>query len=55
VPVRVPPLTPDKVAEFSTLFERSGAQGDILPGMENIVPHLAFGRQVVIIAVSQGN
>ncbi|KAI9782215.1 MAG: hypothetical protein M1839_005329 [Geoglossum umbratile] len=32
VPVRVPPLTPDKVAEFSILFERSGAQGDILPG-----------------------
>ncbi|KAH0537037.1 hypothetical protein FGG08_006135 [Glutinoglossum americanum] len=31
-PVRVPPLTPDKVAEFSLLFERSGAQGDILPG-----------------------
>ncbi|KAI9863834.1 MAG: hypothetical protein M1813_003486 [Trichoglossum hirsutum] len=31
-PVRVPALTPDKVAEFSLLFERSGAQGDVLPG-----------------------
>ncbi|KAH0558338.1 hypothetical protein GP486_005001 [Trichoglossum hirsutum] len=31
-PVRVPALTPDKVAEFSLLFERSGPQGDVLPG-----------------------
>ncbi|KAL2349903.1 hypothetical protein BJ546DRAFT_564913 [Cryomyces antarcticus] len=31
-PIRVPPLTPDKVAEYSALFEKSGAQNGILPG-----------------------
>ncbi|KAK5010742.1 hypothetical protein LTR60_004902, partial [Cryomyces antarcticus] len=30
-PIRVPPLTPDKVAEYSALFEKSGAQNGILP------------------------
>lgn len=30
--IRVPPLTPDKVAQFATLFERSGAEDGILPG-----------------------
>jgi len=32
-PIRVPPLTPDKVAQYSSLFEESGAQNGILGGM----------------------
>ncbi|KAI9684669.1 MAG: hypothetical protein M1829_000043 [Trizodia sp. TS-e1964] len=31
-PIRVPPLTPDKVAEYTALFDRSGAQNGVLPG-----------------------
>ncbi|TKA56561.1 hypothetical protein B0A49_12218, partial [Cryomyces minteri] len=31
-PIRVPPLTPDKVAEYGALFEKSGAQNGVLPG-----------------------
>ncbi len=32
-PIRVPPLTPDKVAQYSSLFEESGAQNGNLSGM----------------------
>nr|KAK5450039.1 hypothetical protein LTR18_000053 [Exophiala xenobiotica] len=32
-PIRVPPLGPDKVAEYSGLFEKSGAENGILPGL----------------------
>ncbi|KAH8820494.1 hypothetical protein F5884DRAFT_51782 [Xylogone sp. PMI_703] len=31
-PIRVPPLTPDKVAQYSSLFEKSGAANGVLPG-----------------------
>ncbi|RFU32654.1 hypothetical protein B7463_g3671, partial [Scytalidium lignicola] len=31
-PIRVPPLTPDKVAQYSALFEKSGAVNGVLPG-----------------------
>lgn len=31
-PIRVPPLTPDKVAQYSSLFEESGAQNGMLSG-----------------------
>lgn len=31
-PIRVPPLTPDKVNQFSSLFEESGAQNGVLSG-----------------------
>src|SRR5271170_39673 len=31
-PIRVPPLAPERVAEYSSLFEKSGAQDGILPG-----------------------
>jgi epidermal growth factor receptor substrate 15 len=31
-PIRVPPLTPEKVNQYSALFEKSGAQDGILPG-----------------------
>src|SRR5208282_2776870 len=31
-PIRVPPLTPEKVIQYSALFEKSGAQDGILPG-----------------------
>ncbi|KAI4260776.1 MAG: hypothetical protein L6R42_003904 [Xanthoria sp. 1 TBL-2021] len=31
-PIRVPPLTQEKVAQFSSLFEESGAQGGVLSG-----------------------
>ena len=32
-PIRVPPLTPDKVGQYSSLFEESGAHNGILSGM----------------------
>lgn len=32
-PGRVPALGPDKVAEYSTLFEKSGAENGLLPGL----------------------
>lgn len=31
-PVRVPALTPDKVVQYATLFQKSGAEDGILPG-----------------------
>ncbi|KAL8922011.1 MAG: hypothetical protein Q9208_005465 [Pyrenodesmia sp. 3 TL-2023] len=31
-PIRVPPLTQEKVIQYSSLFEGSGAQGGVLPG-----------------------
>jgi len=31
-PIRVPPLPPQKAAEYAGLFEKSGAQGGILSG-----------------------
>jgi epidermal growth factor receptor substrate 15 len=31
-PIRVPPLTPDKVNQYATLFDKSGAQNGVLPG-----------------------
>ncbi|KAL3427570.1 UBA/TS-N domain-containing protein [Phlyctema vagabunda] len=31
-PIRVPPLTPDKVNQYAALFEKSGAQNGVLPG-----------------------
>lgn len=31
-PIRVPPLGPDKVHQYSSLFEESGAQNGMLPG-----------------------
>ncbi|KAH6610289.1 hypothetical protein Trco_000309 [Trichoderma cornu-damae] len=30
--VRIPPLTPDKVAQYATLFERQNLQANMLPG-----------------------
>lgn len=30
--IRLPPLTPDKAAQYAALFEKSGAYGGILPG-----------------------
>ena len=32
-PIRVPPLTPEKVVEYNSHFERSGAVNGMLPGM----------------------
>lgn len=31
-PIRVPPLTPDKVGKYSALFEKSGSENGMLPG-----------------------
>ncbi|KAK6844849.1 hypothetical protein PG995_014959 [Apiospora arundinis] len=31
-PIRIPPLTPDKVSQYAGLFERQGLQGNLLPG-----------------------
>lgn len=30
--VRIPPLTPDKITQYTSLFQRSGAQNGQLPG-----------------------
>lgn len=38
-PIRVPPLTPDKVAQYSSLFEESGAQDGMLSGNGYLVSH----------------
>ena len=32
-PIRVPPLVPEKVAQYSGLFEESGAQNGLLSGI----------------------
>ena len=32
-PIRVPPLVPEKVAQYSALFEESGAQNGLLTGI----------------------
>ncbi|OQV06200.1 hypothetical protein CLAIMM_10811 isoform 1 [Cladophialophora immunda] len=32
-PIRVPALTPEKVAEYSTMFEKSGAENGLLSGL----------------------
>lgn len=31
-PIRIPPLTPEKVAQYSAIFERQPLQGNMLPG-----------------------
>ena len=31
-PIRVPPLTPDRVSQYTTLFETSGAQSGVMSG-----------------------
>ena len=31
-PIRIPPLTPEKVAQYSSIFERQPLQGNMLPG-----------------------
>lgn len=35
-PVRVPLLTPDKVSQYSALFEESGARNGVLSGMKHV-------------------
>jgi len=35
--IRVPPLTADKVSQFSSLFEESGAQSGVLSGIKRTV------------------
>lgn len=39
-PIRVPPLTPDKVGQYSSLFEESGAHNGILSGMAISCPDI---------------
>lgn len=39
-PIRVPPLTPEKISEYSSLFEKSGAQNGILAGMGTVAHKL---------------
>ncbi len=31
-PIRVPPLAPEKVNEYTSIFENAGSQNGILPG-----------------------
>ena len=44
-PIRVPPLTPDKVSQYSSLFEESGAQNGILTGL-NILRSQAWSTSL---------
>lgn len=37
-PIRVPPLSPEKVSEYTSIFENAGSRDGILPG--NIFPGL---------------
>lgn len=37
-PIRVPPLTPDKAGQYSSLFEESGAQNGLLSGLSIFYP-----------------
>lgn len=37
-PIRVPPLAPDKVSQYSALFEESGAHNGLLSGTTVMVP-----------------
>jgi hypothetical protein len=36
-PIRVPPLAPERAAEYARLFEKAGAQNGLLQG-----PHLGY-------------
>ena len=40
-PIRVPPLTADKIAEYQGLFERAGARGGLLSGKEVVEVKIA--------------
>lgn len=48
-PIRVPPLTPEKVVQYSQLFEKSGAQNGILPGEQakNIFERAGLPNEVL--------
>ena len=43
-PIRVPPLTPEKAAEYAALFEKSGAVNGILSGEATMLLLLAIKR-----------
>ena len=45
-PIRVPPLTQEKVAQYSSLFQESGAQGGILSGTR---PHVKMLRLLICL------
>lgn len=41
-PIRVPPLSQEKVVQYSSIFEESGAQGGVLSGMCLAAPSECF-------------
>ena len=45
-PIRVPPLTPEKAAEYAALFEKSGAENGILSGKVVAMFKLALELEV---------
>ena len=46
-PIRVPPLTPERVGQYTSLFEESGAQNGTLPGKH------CFDRELVRVSQIQ--
>jgi epidermal growth factor receptor substrate 15 len=41
-PIRVPPLTPDKINEYQGLFERAGSRGGFLGGKASNIRRLGL-------------
>jgi hypothetical protein len=39
-PIRVPPLTNDRIAEYIRLFDRAGSQNGLLSGMKDLLSYL---------------
>ncbi|KAH7058928.1 hypothetical protein B0J12DRAFT_378350 [Macrophomina phaseolina] len=51
-PIRVPPLTPDRAAQYATLFDKSGAVNGVLPGTRPRTYSRRQGYQMRLLAVS---
>ena len=37
VPIRVPPLSPDRAAEYTKIFDKAGAENGLLAGMRDLL------------------
>jgi hypothetical protein len=47
-PIRVPPLSPDRVADYTRLFDRTGAQNGFLSGNITFIPVLDRKRLIFL-------
>ena len=46
-PIRVPPLSPDRVSQYTSLFEESGAQNGVLPGKFTVLECTRQGHRLI--------